>query len=74
MVQIKNQFLYLNMWKLWIDKTCGEPCGTPNIHIYTNHTVTSKTIKVSVDGYVIGLEGGGQIIRYGRGCGGNHNS
>ena len=36
MVQIKNQFLYLNMWKLWIDKTCGEPCGTPNIHIYTN--------------------------------------
>ena len=36
MVQIKNQFLYLNMWKLWIDKTCGELCGTPNIHIYTN--------------------------------------
>ena len=27
-----------------------------------------------MDGYVIGFEGGGQIIRDGRGCGGNNNS
>ena len=27
-----------------------------------------------MDGYVIGLAGGGQRIRDGRGCGGNNNS
>ena len=74
MVQIKNQFLYLNMWKLCIDTTCFGRCGTPNIHIYTNYPVTRKTIKVGVGGYVIGLEGGVQRIRDGRVCGGNNNS
>ena len=74
MIHIKNQFLYLNMWKLCIDTTCFGRCGTPNIHIYTNYPVPRKTIKVSMDGDVIGLAGGGQRICDDRGCGGNNNS